>query len=439
MDFDDLDEVAPVEENKQPATGTILNWVPRTQKLPGLTNSLGKFSDKVLRELDPPVRANLQERGERNRPTTAKLRLLCIHGVADSYEQSWFIWEAESPPEIEVVVHEFPGHGRRDGETVADNIKELTEDAFGAFKEAMETGSFAILGHSIGCLVAINLAKRAQEELNVKPVAVFMVERGAAQFPLFTEKGIECLRDFRFSVTLDAKAAEDTSLEVKEVDLDGAGGKEVVLMVNSVSIGLLDSWNKANADTPVKFKDEIVCVNGVSGKPSVLRTEVGKAVEAKEDVKLELLRRPHEFLSLYQPLVGLMCKSGPNRTLLRWQRSWFCENDTLEVGFYRFPCPLLAFSAEESVNAYVDLKDVPPEAKGILDMGGKVFNTEVGGGKVFLGHFPRDTYDEWKSWTEYTDNFKAFECAGANHMTIKDHKVLKRTVFDTLAEQIKLW
>ena len=56
-------------------------------------------------------------------------------------------------------------------------------------------GAFAFLGHSIGALMAIKVAKRARAELGVEPVLVVMLERGAAQHPLFTDSGAQWLRD----------------------------------------------------------------------------------------------------------------------------------------------------------------------------------------------------------------------------------------------------
>ena len=43
--------------------------------------------------------------------------------------------------------------------------------------------------------MAIKVAKRARAELGVEPVFVVMLERGAAQHPLFTDSGAQWLRD----------------------------------------------------------------------------------------------------------------------------------------------------------------------------------------------------------------------------------------------------
>lgn len=419
MDFDDLDEVAPVAENAQPPTGTVLDWLPRTEKIPGLVNSMHRFSEKVLRELDPSTRSAITERSKVIRGITAKLRLLCIHGVADSYEQSWFELEAESPPEIEVVVYELPGHGRRDSEIVCTSVQDLADDAFGALRGAMETGAFAFLGHSVGCLVVLELAKRALEELNVKPVVVFMVERGAPQFSPLTPKGVDALQDVAFSLEVDSKSVLGGWLELKSWDLDGCGGKEVVLMISSISDELQQSWAASNMGKLVKPKDEIVLVNGLAGNADALRAELEKAAKCSEKVKLEVLRRPHDFLLLHVPIISAMCKLGPNRTFLRWQRSWCCENDTQEVGYFMFTCPLVVMSAKAGIEAVVDLEDLDPMSKAIVEYGAKRYNMEIGDGKAFMGQFPLEAFQEWRSWTENTDAFSYVECPACDHMTMK--------------------
>mmetsp|Transcript_61390 Transcript_61390/g.170226 ORF Transcript_61390/g.170226 Transcript_61390/m.170226 type:complete len:352 (+) Transcript_61390:95-1150(+) len=196
MDFDDLeDEIENrlqagekvegyVVQNNQPRPGSILPLMQRTKRLPGIS-----VLPEAQRRKVPP------HNGEKAVERNPVLRLLCVHGVADSLSQEWFVLEAEAPPDIEVALHEFPGHGHREKEPICEGLDELVDDAFEAFREPMDTGTFALLGHSIGCLVVTRIAKRAREELGVEPVAVFMVERGACQFPLFTEEGYKKLRE----------------------------------------------------------------------------------------------------------------------------------------------------------------------------------------------------------------------------------------------------
>merc|ERR1712190_225080 len=134
-----------------------------------------------------------------------------------------------------------------------------------------------------------------------------------------------------------------------------------------------------------------------------------------------------------------MLTNGPTKALDRWQRAWVCENDTMEVGYHVFSCPLLAFPAELSVDCTVNSKDVPPEGRAVVDYGYKAFNKELGDGKVFLGHFPRETFGDWRQWTENEGGFQVVECAECSHMSIKVSKVLKDKVYGTLTDLVKLW
>mmetsp|Transcript_27790 Transcript_27790/g.52148 ORF Transcript_27790/g.52148 Transcript_27790/m.52148 type:complete len:350 (+) Transcript_27790:36-1085(+) len=195
MDFDDLDDeinkrvqegedvACHVVENMQPVKGTVLPKMIRTNLLPDFS----RLPERVKKTMPP---YNGKPPGERS----PVLRLLCIHGAADAYSVDWCDLEEEAPPEVEVATHEFPGHGHREREPFCKTLDELCDDCFEAFRDAMNTGAFVLLGHSIGALVAIKISKRARAELGVEPVSVIMLERGAAQHPLFTEAGAEKLR-----------------------------------------------------------------------------------------------------------------------------------------------------------------------------------------------------------------------------------------------------
>lgn len=198
MDFDDLDdelekrladgeEVAGyVRENNQPRQGTVLPLIERTNLLPGVKHLPDKYRKEV-----PPY--NGQELIEK-KPV---VRLLVAHGVCDEYKQAWHLLEASAPPEIEVAMHEFPGHGHRESEEILGDMDKLSDDCFEAFREAMDTGSFALLGHSIGCLIITRVAMRARKELGVEPVLVFMIERGACQYGKWSDEGFRVLHEDR--------------------------------------------------------------------------------------------------------------------------------------------------------------------------------------------------------------------------------------------------
>lgn len=172
-----------VKENHQPRQGEILPLMERSNGLPGEA----RLPDKAKLDIAP-------WNGKEPLTRSPVLRLLVIHGVADSFNQGWHLLAAEAPPDIEVAMHEFPGHGHRSEEEIMSSLEELSNDCFEAFREAMDTGTFALLCHSIGCLVGTVVAKRARAELGVEPVLVFMVERGAPVFPKWTPEGLEVLK-----------------------------------------------------------------------------------------------------------------------------------------------------------------------------------------------------------------------------------------------------
>jgi len=434
MDFDELDELAPVVENSQPPTGTVLPWIKRSNRVPGLSSHQHILPEMLLKQIPDHVRKAIAS-GQRREPT-AKVRLLCAHGVADTYKQDWFLLEADAPPEVEVAVHEYPGHGHREKEPLLGSIAELANDAFEGFKDAMQTGSFALLGHSIGCLIVTELAKRAQLEFNVKPVVVFMVERGACQWPLFTPSGLAMLEDRWMSVAIDTAEADGRSFDLKEKELED---QTVVLIVSSTSEGLIAAWNEKHPDHAICLYDEIVSVNGVKGVASKLRSDIEGAIADGKQLKLDLRRRPYEFFMLYNADVAAMSRNGPTRALDRWQRTWRCENDTLQVGYHTFSCPLVTLPAEGSIDGIVDTKDVPPPCRAIIDAGGKTFNKELGNGKAFIGHYPLETFDDWLQWTDNTEGFRVVECKDCNHMSIKSNKTFKDTVYGALSDLVKLW
>lgn len=199
MDFDDLDDLAPVVINNQKPKGDVLDPIERTYRAP------------VDNMLDERVQKRLPAPKERS----PKLRLLITMGAADNVCQEWVYMAHDAPEDIEVIVHEPPGHGTREKEEVCTTLEALGDDAFTAFKEAMDTGAFVLLGHSIGCLVSVYVGERAKRELNVEPELVILMERGAAHIPAFSDYGYELLKKdpLMFMQIRDPSTAKGCAME----------------------------------------------------------------------------------------------------------------------------------------------------------------------------------------------------------------------------------
>jgi surfactin synthase thioesterase subunit len=71
-------------------------------------------------------------------------------------------WIGRAVPELDVVGLEYPGHGRRMSEPFAESVAELTEDLMPAVEEAQ--GSIGFFGHSLGAVVAFELALALRAE-----------------------------------------------------------------------------------------------------------------------------------------------------------------------------------------------------------------------------------------------------------------------------------
>lgn len=350
MDFDDLDDainerldageevVGHVKENNQPKTGSVLPLMTRSYRLP----------DKL--QMPPKVRQTLSPvNGSAEIERKPVLRLLCLHGAADDVSVDWVHLEDQMPADIEVASYEFPGHGNRKSEPFITDIDTLTADAYESFREAMNTGSFAFLGHSIGGIMAIKIAKRAREELGVDPVCVIMLDRGAAQHPLFTKVGAERYR--------------------------------------ADPIAFFEYWNP-------------------------------------------------QIYALYKS-AGEMGE----RTMKMWTTEQIMDQDTLEVGFHKFRCPMYAFGAENSFRAEQSLQDMDEKRKAltIKRAEASAYFEAKERGMSFAGHFPEWTYEGWKDWTEHPDGCKVIECRDSDHMTIKRSEKFRTELLKALRSIIDSW
>jgi len=108
----------------------------------------------------------------------------------------------DAPSWLDVAVYERAGHGLREMEEQPGTLMEVADDAFNALKMAfrqvakggsIEGAPFAFMGHSMGAQVMLEVARKARLELGVEPSMMFILDRGAPHYPLYTQEGYEML------------------------------------------------------------------------------------------------------------------------------------------------------------------------------------------------------------------------------------------------------
>jgi medium-chain acyl-[acyl-carrier-protein] hydrolase len=111
----------------------------------------------------------------------AALRLFCVPhaGGAPHAFQSW---PSELPPHVEVCAVNLPGRGRRFAEPAYDRMLPLVRDLTAGLGPLLDR-PFALFGHSMGAVVAFELARALRGERNREPVHLFVSGASAPQLP----------------------------------------------------------------------------------------------------------------------------------------------------------------------------------------------------------------------------------------------------------------
>lgn len=101
-----------------------------------------------------------------------EVRLVCLPyagGSAVVYRE----WQHLAPPWLEVCPVEYPGHGARLGQAPLKEVGHIVADAAGAVKGLMDR-PVALFGHSMGGLIAYELARWMVWEKSCPPVHLFI-------------------------------------------------------------------------------------------------------------------------------------------------------------------------------------------------------------------------------------------------------------------------
>ncbi len=118
-----------------------------------------------------------------------RLRLLCFP-YAGGGAAVFRGWEAHLPPWIGVCPARFPGRESRLAEPALDRVEPLVEALVQALRNHLEI-PYAFFGHSLGALVAFELARRLEREECPRPVALLVASARAPQFRLHSHAEAE--------------------------------------------------------------------------------------------------------------------------------------------------------------------------------------------------------------------------------------------------------
>lgn len=103
----------------------------------------------------------------------ARLQLLCFP-YAGGTAASFHGWSARLPPGIELCAIQLPGHGNRLPEPRFSRLTPLVEALELALGPTLEEAPYACFGHSLGALVAYELARRRERRGRSGPVRLYV-------------------------------------------------------------------------------------------------------------------------------------------------------------------------------------------------------------------------------------------------------------------------
>lgn len=111
-----------------------------------------------------------------------RLRLFCFPyagGAASIYRR----WAAELPPEVEVCPVQLPGREGRIRSAPLKSMQEVVSGVEEGLAGELEEGPHAFFGHSMGAVIAYELARRRRDAGHPEPEHLFVSARSAPTVP----------------------------------------------------------------------------------------------------------------------------------------------------------------------------------------------------------------------------------------------------------------
>jgi len=107
-------------------------------------------------------------------------------------------WQAGLSPDIEMIAVELAGRGRRIHEEHYCNVDALIDDIFPLIADDVTAGDYAFFGHSMGGMIAHELALRIEDMDLAQPRQLFFSGRGAPHIKCPDDKLFHLMSDEEF-------------------------------------------------------------------------------------------------------------------------------------------------------------------------------------------------------------------------------------------------
>ena len=97
-------------------------------------------------------------------------------GSANAYMWLKKEFKKSGKKDMEIMIYEYPGHGRRRNEAYFHNYQEAVRTIASELREktGANSGKFYLMGHSMGTYIALGVAEFMSENYKMIPEAVFV-------------------------------------------------------------------------------------------------------------------------------------------------------------------------------------------------------------------------------------------------------------------------
>ena len=181
-----------------------------------------------------PVVANIRPRG---------IRLFCFPHAGGS-AASFYPWQRLMSPSIDVYPVELPGRATRFQDTHATSLPALIDDLLARLSDCFTT-PYAFFGHSMGALVAFELARRLRQQRRREPLALLASARPAPQIRVESRWRSEQSKDELIDELRSFGGTDPDILENKEL-------MELVLPILRADLGMHERY-RYMAELPFSF------------------------------------------------------------------------------------------------------------------------------------------------------------------------------------------